>query len=125
MLDDFPDDSRQKPKRQRKPKAPKEPKPKTWEVSYEMYRGGMKPDLIAHERSLTLDTILGHLVRYVESGDVSFDDLVPPEHQRAIERIVQKCGTADGITPIKNLCPPDITFSEIRLVMERMQKNKI
>ena len=125
MLDAFPDDSRLKPKRQRKPKAPKEPKPKTWEVSYEMYRGGMKPDLIAHERHLTLDTILGHLVRYVDSGNVSFCDLVPPEHQRAIEHIVGKCGTADGMTPIKNLCPPDITFSEIRLVMERMQKNKI
>ena len=124
MLDAFPEESSKKSKRQRKPKVPKEPKepkPKTWEISYDLYRKGMNPDLIAHNRGLTLSTILGHLVRYVESGDISFDELVPPEHQQVIERIVRKFGTTDGITPIKNLCPPDIDYAEIRLVMARMK----
>ena len=114
-----------KPKRQRKPKAPKTPKevkPKTWEVSFQLYQQGMKPDLIAKSRALTLSTVIGHLVRYVESGEVSFDDLVPVEHQQTIERIVRKIGTDNGSTAIKNLCPPDITYDEIRLVMQRMQK---
>jgi len=127
MLDAFPDEARLKLKRQRKPKtpkAPKEPKPKTWEITYDMYRKGMNPDLIAHERSLTIGTIMGHLARYIESGDIALSDLLPPEHQQAIERIVRKIGTGDGINPIKNLCPPDITFSEIRLVMERMKNEK-
>lgn len=127
MLDAFSGDARQMLKRQRKPKAPKapkEPKPKTWEITFDMYRKGMNPDLIAHERSLTIGTIMGHLARYIESGDIAFDDLVPPEHQQAIERIVQKIGTSDGVTPIKNLCPPEITYGEIRLIMARMQNNK-
>ena len=121
MLDAFPDEARQRAKRQRKPKAPKEPKepkPKTWEVTYGLYRQGMNPDLIAQERNLTLSTITGHLARYIATGDIPLDDLVPPEHQQAIKRAIQKTGTEAGYTPVKELCPPDITFGEIRLVMD-------
>ena len=121
MIDAFPDESRQKSKRQRKPKEPKEPKPKTWEISYDLYRQGMKPDLIAHERGLTIGTIIGHLVRYVGSGAVSFDDLVLPEHQQTIKDAIRKVGATDNTTIIKNLCPPEITYSEIRLVLENMK----
>ena len=123
MLDAFPDELLKKSRRQRKPKetAPKEPKPKTWEVSLGFYRQGMKPDLIAKERSLSLGTVMGHLARYVDSGEVSFDDLVPPEHRQAIEHVIQKVGTVDSITPIKELCPTEVTYAEIRLVVDRMK----
>ena len=104
-------------KSKRKPKPQKEPKPKTWEISYQFYLKGMKPDLIAHERKLTLGTIMGHLVRYVDTGAVNFNDLVSQEHQQAIERAIQKAGTDNGSTAIKRLCPPDVTFDEIRLIL--------
>ena len=104
-------------KSKRKPKPQKEPKPKTWEISYQFYLKGMKPDLIAHERKLTLGTIIGHLVRYVDTGAVDFNDLVSQEHQQAIERAIQKAGTDNGSTAIKRLCPPDVTFDEIRLIL--------
>lgn len=104
-------------KSKRKPKPQKEPKPKTWEISYQFYQKGMKPDLIAHERKLTLGTIIGHLVRYVDTGAVDFNDLVSQEHQQAIERAIQKAGTDNGSTAIKRLCPPDVTFDEIRLIL--------
>jgi hypothetical protein len=104
-------------KSKRKPKPQKEPKPKTWEISYQFYLKGMKPDLIAHERKLTLSTIMGHLVRYVDTGAVDFNDLVSQEHQQAIERAIKKAGTDNGSTAIKRLCPPDVTFDEIRLIL--------
>ena len=104
-------------KSKRKPKPQKEPKPKTWEISYQFYLKGMKPDLIAHERKLTLSTIMVHLVRYVDTGAVDFNDLVSQEHQQAIERAIQKAGTDNGSTAIKRLCPPDVTFDEIRLIL--------
>ena len=103
-------------------KAPGEVKPKTWEVSFALYKQGLKPDAIAHERGLTMGTVIGHLVRYADAGMIPFNDLVPTEHQQAIEHIIQKIGTADGTTPIKNLCPPDITYDEIRLVLSRLQR---
>ena len=124
MLDAL-DEGSIKPKRAKAAKAPKEKKPKTWEVSFNLYRQGLKPDLIAHERNLTLGTVVGHLARYVDSGDIPFSDLVSPEHQKAILHVVGKIGITDGTTAIKNLCPPDITYDEIRLVLDRMENGKV
>ena len=117
MLDAI-DESSLKPKRERKPKQKKEPKPKTWEVSFQLYRQGMKPDLIAHERNLTLATVLGHLARYIDSGQVDLDDLVPTEHQQAINAAIRRVGTGDTMA-IKTLCPPDVAYHEIRLILDR------
>ena len=83
-----------------------------------MYRGGMKPDLIAHERNLALSTVFGHLARYLDSGQVDLDDLVPTEHRQAINAAIRKVGTGDA-TAIKVLCPPEVTYHEIRLLLDR------
>ena len=104
-------------KRERKPKAPKEPKPKTWEVSFALYQRGLKPEDIAIERSLSLGTIFSHLSRYLDSGQVSLDSLVSEEHQQIIKRVISKVGIVEGATAIKNFCPPEITYDEIRLMM--------
>ena len=115
-----------KPKRQRaakKEKPKKEKKTKSWEESLQLYSQGMKPDLIAHERGLTIATINSHLIRYVDSGEVSFDDLVSPEHQKAILSVVNTIGADNGSTPIKNLCPPDVTYDEIRMVLSHCKKD--
>ena len=120
MLDAI-DEKSIKPKRQPKPKVKKEEKPKTWEVSLSLYLQGKKPEEIARERSLTPGTVFGHLARYVNSGQVAFDSLVPPEHQRNISAVIQRIGTADGTTAIKNLCQPDVTYDEIRLMLERQK----
>ena len=76
----------------------------------------MSPSLIAHERGLTIGTVNGHLVRYVPSGEVTLDDLVLPEHQQAILTVIKKIGTTNGTTAIKNLCPPDVSYDDIRMV---------
>lgn len=117
MLDAI-DENNLKPKRERKAKPKKEPKPKTWEQSLQLYRQGMKPDLIAHERGLSQATIIGHLARYLATGEVELSDLVPTEHQQAIERAIRRVGTEQGSTAIKVLCPPDVSYDEIRLILK-------
>ena len=104
-------------KKAKEPQVPKEPKPKTWEVSLALYRQGMKLEEIARERSLTQGTVMNHLTRYLATGEVAIDDLVPPDHQRDIAAVIQRIGTAEGTTAIKELCPPDITYDEIRLML--------
>ena len=37
--------------------------------------------------------------------------------QQAIERIVRMTGIEENISAIKALCPPDVTYGEIRLVL--------
>jgi DNA-binding CsgD family transcriptional regulator len=119
MLDALDEDAL-KTKRARKPKAPKpakEPKPKTWEISLSLYKQGKTPENIAAERGLTLGTVFGHLSRYLKTGEVSLDALVLPEHQQLIMKAIRKMGVDCGATPIKNACPAEITFDEIRLMM--------
>ena len=124
MLDAM-DDGQQKGRRERasrpkgdpKPKPKKEPKEKTWETTYHLYEKGYTPVQIAQERSLTLDTILNHLARYVTGGQLQLEALISPDRQEAIMRIVRMVGTDQGITPIKSLCPPEVTYAEIRLML--------
>ncbi len=102
----------------KKPEVPKVPKPKTWEVSLALYMAGKTPSEIARERSLTVGTVFSHLARYISSGKVSLDALVSPEKQQMIRRVLSKVGENDSVSAIKTLCPADVTYDEIRLMMK-------
>ena len=115
------DDGKKRATRQRQPKKAKEPKPKTQEVTLGLFRQGLSPQQIAKERGLTIDTIISHLAKYISSGEVNFDALVSPEHQKAILRIIRMVAPTDSINAIKALCPRDVTFAEIKLMQGRMK----
>ena len=118
------DDIKRKKAKKEKTKKPKEPKPvkeKTWEISFGMYSRGMTPEEIARERSLTIGTIFGHLARYINTGQVDLNKLIPQEKQQAILRVIRMVGTDQGTTAIKALCPEDVTFDEIRLMLSTIQ----
>ena len=112
---------KKKKKREKKVKEPKPKKEKTWVVTYNLYLQGMTPELIARERNLTMGTIFSHLARYIPTGDVSLDDLIPEEHQQTILRAIHMAGSNAGSTAIKSLCPPDISYDEIRLMLEAIK----
>ena len=118
------DDIKKKKAKKEKTKKPKEPKPvkeKTWEISFGMYSRGKTPEEIARERSLTIGTIFGHLARYINTGQVDLNKLIPQEKQQAILRVIRMVGTDQGTTAIKALCPEDVTFDEIRLMLSTIQ----
>ena len=110
-----------KKKKEKKVKPPKPQKEKTWVTTYNLFLQGKTPELIARERSLTLGTIYGHLARYIPTGEVSLDDLIPEDHQQTILRAIRMTGSDAGSTAIKTLCPPDISYDEIRLMLETMK----
>lgn len=112
---------KKKKKREKKVKEPKPKKEKTWVVTYNLYLQGMTPELIARERNLTMGTIFSHLARYIPTGDVSLDDLIPEEHLQTILRAIHMAGSNAGSTAIKSLCPPDISYDEIRLMLEAIK----
>ena len=122
MLDALDEDTlKKKRERKRKEKPKKEPKPKTWEVSFDLFKRGLLPDAIAHERKLTQSTVMGHLMRYVESGEIAFDTLIPPERANVIRHAIDAAGADAPLYIIHDHCPPDVTYDEIRLVMSRMK----
>ena len=118
------DDGKKQTKRQKQPKKAKEPKPKTQEVTLGLFRQGLSPQQIAKERGLTIDTIISHLAKYISSGEVNFDALVSPEHQKAILRIIRMVAPTDSINAIKALCPRDVTFAEIKLMQGRVKSEE-
>ena len=120
LLDAIDEDKIKKPRKQRvkKEKPKKEPKEKTWNITYQLYKQGLKPDEIAKFRNLTVGTIINHLARFLPTGEVSLSELVPPEHQDAILKVIQTIGKGETKTAIKSLCPPEVTYQEIELVLE-------
>lgn len=113
-----------KKKRERKTKTVKEAKPKkekTWVISYQLFKEGKTPELIARERSLTLGTIFGHLARYIPTGEITLDELVPTDHQQTILQAIHMAGDCATTTDIKALCPPDVTYDEVRLMLGAMR----
>lgn len=109
--------------RERKAKTPKPIKEKTWNITYQMYKQGMSPEAIAKERGFTVGTIFGHLARFVSSGDIPLSDLLSPTHHDAILKVIRMVGIAEGRSAIKSLCPPEITFEEINLVLQTMESS--
>ena len=118
MLDAL-DESMLKKKRERKPKEPKE---KTWEVSFRMQQQGMTIEQIATERSLSAGTVFGHLARYAAVGKLSLDAIIPVRKQQAVRKVINLVGAGENLTAIKSLCPPDVTYDEIRLMLDVSQK---
>ena len=106
-----------KRQRTKKEKPKKEPKEKTWNITFQLYNQGLKPDEIAKNRSLAIGTIIGHLARFIPTGEVSLSELVPPEHQEAILKVIQTIEKGETKTAIKSLCPPEVTYQEIELVL--------
>ena len=84
---------------------------------YMMFLKGKTVTEIAAERNLTAGTIIQHLTRYVLTGDLPFDRLLPPEKQRAIALAMAKCSPGDSASAIKLLCPMDVTYNDIRLYL--------
>ena len=120
LLDAIDEDKIKKPRKQRvkKEKPKKEPKEKTWNITFQLYKQGLKPDEIAKLRNLTVATIIGHLARFLATGEVTLSELVPHEHQDAILKVIQTIGKGESKTAIKSLCPPEVTYQEIELVLK-------
>ena len=118
-----------KPKAEKKSKskadkADRQEKEKTWVTSYRLFREGKTPAEIAVMRRLTTSTIVGHLARYVETGQIRITELVDDDTVKVVRRALKMAieRTSDGSRPnlsdIKALCPPEITYTDIRLVCD-------
>ena len=109
--------------KEKKEKKPKEEKEKTYVTSYKLYRDGMSIPDIAAARSLTVSTIFSHLGRYVETGQIKLEEIVPQNHIDIIRKAIASAGPEGGFTAIKALCPDDVTYEEIRLLNAKSKES--
>lgn len=106
--------------------APNKTKEKTYEISLRMYREGKTPQQIATERELTVGTIYSHLERYLESGEVVFEDLVGEQTRLKIQHYLKEHPRTESttLTEIKEALGEDVTFNDIRLTLKHMELHK-
>ena len=106
-----------KTKKQAKKETPKTPKTPTVDVTYGFFSKGLSIPDIAKIRGLATSTIFNHLISFIKQGRLKASSIIGKEKYDVIQRVIDKVGTANGATPIKNLCPPETTYDEIRAVM--------
>ena len=99
-------------------------KEKTTEVTFRLFNQGMTKEQIAVERGLTTGTVMSHLASLVGEGRLKIEQVITPERRQKIEKIVRAVGLDNGLTPIKNLCPPDVGWDELHMVINTMNHPK-
>jgi len=105
------------PKKEKKTESgEKKKKIDTKTESFRLYKEGKRVDEIAKERSLTQQTIEGHLAYYISIGEINIEELVSKEKILLIEPIV-KTLSGKSLAPIKEKLGREINFDEIKLVV--------
>lgn len=98
--------------------TPKAPKISTGEVTFNLFKTGKSIEEIAKERSLTPATIQGHLIPYIQKGEIKLNEVIDEEKAKTILQKLQLAGKETSLKAIKLLCPADITYTDILLIMK-------
>lgn len=98
--------------------TPKVPKISTGEVTFNLFKTGKSIEEIAKERSLTPATIQGHLIPYIQKEEIKLNEVIDEEKAKTILQKLQLAGKEASLKAIKILCPADITYTDILLIMK-------
>jgi ATP-dependent DNA helicase RecQ len=108
-------------KRERKPRAKRDSDGRdTYSISLEMFRSGKSVPEIARERGVLPSTIEGHLARFVPTGEIALEELVPTHKVESIRQAVLKFNETGALSPIKEYLGEEYSYGEIRAVIASM-----
>ena len=107
-------------KRERKEKS-NDVKTDTKLVSYTMYKEGKNVTEIAATRSMTADTILGHLSYWISTGELDINKLMTAKKQITIKQAIEKYGTESLKIIVDNNVESGVTYGDVRMVMAGMK----
>jgi len=93
----------------------------TLEYTARLFADGLKPEQIAHERGLSPTTIYMHLADLIAAGRITSAQVVPAEKLAKIEAAIQKVGSTQYLSPIKELLPDELDYNLIRCVVAEYQ----
>ena len=89
----------------------------TVEYTAKLFAEGLKPEQIARERGLTVQTIYDHFAQLIERRRISVEQVVADDIRAKVEKAIQKVGSTQYLSPIKSLLPDEISFEIIRCVI--------
>lgn len=96
----------------------------TFRASLELWQSGNNVAAIAVERGLTEQTIMGHLARFVQTGEISLEEIVPEHKIDAIVQELRNTHWRDGIAlkPVKEALGDEYSYGEIQAVINAHPK---
>lgn len=92
--------------------------------SFRIFKTGMSIIEISKERKLTVQTIEGHLTRYIETGEINIDELLSREKLKLIGGAIKDWNNI-SLTEIKNKLGDDISYGEIKYTLAWFETNAI
>ncbi len=99
------------------PMMAKPAKADTKSVSFDLFKQGKSIEEIAKERGFSPFTIEGHLVHYIGTGEIEINKLVAQEKIDKVQAFTTNKPVA-SLTAIKAEMPEDISYSDIKCVLE-------
>ncbi len=97
--------------------TPKKTKSNTREISLELFKTGKRIDEIAKIRDLTPNTIMGHLARFIPTGEVNITDLISQKRFDVIKNIIEN-HEFNSLSELKTIAGEEYDWGELRLVLD-------
>jgi hypothetical protein len=117
-----PDQLKTKSAKKQKVSKPEKPKKEDTKLTtLKLYKQGMSIKQIAAQRDYNERTIYGHLAYYVAEGQLPVTDFVSSSKCDTIREVISRTGTLKGLAAIKEACPDNITYEDIRMVIASME----
>ncbi|MFP4556706.1 MAG: helix-turn-helix domain-containing protein [Bacteroidales bacterium] len=94
-------------------------------ASFQMFQKGKSISQIAKERELAESTVASHLTRFIKSGDLPVEKLIPKEKLNRIENYFTEAKDLQ-LTPAKETLGEEFSYNEIRWGLLHLQnKGKV
>lgn len=85
-------------------------------TSLTLFKSGKSIEEIATERGLALSTIQGHLVSFIETGEVAIEEFVPKEKIITIQLVIDEVGDVPS-SQIKERLGEEYSYADIKAVL--------
>ncbi|MCK8824042.1 DNA helicase RecQ [Fuchsiella alkaliacetigena] len=109
-------------KKKKKKKAVEQQKVKSHVKTYNLYQEGQSLAEIAELRELNIRTIRGHIIKAAQEGlAVDLEPFIKDQDRQIIRKAIKKVGTAK-LRPIKDELPDRVSYFEIKVMIEIMDK---
>ena len=91
--------------------------------SLEMFKKGMTIKEISEKRGLVYSTIEGHLIKFIPTGEIKIEDVIPKEKYEELKKLIGST-KFEGLTDLKNKIDDKFSYSELRLVLKDLDHKK-
>jgi len=105
----------------KKAKGEKKPVGETMQTSLSMYNQGMSIEEISESRNLNQTTIIGHLERFVISGELDIDKFISPDKREKASEMIRQ-GSETG--SIYEMLSTFLTYTEVKMYMAWLRSGK-